>query len=377
MRVAIINLTGGGMCGGYRKYLKNVIPLFSQHREVEALFCAAPDSLRIQEWFGAIKNVKFVNCRPFNPLFQYDGDLIKCLDDFCPDVLFVPTDRYLKYKKVPLVNMIQNMLPFVSIRNNTLHERLRNYAQRIVAKNALMKSDRVIAVSRYVKDYLVTKLKLSSERIGLVYFGVDAVGDNESSCPVSIPGDWQNDFLFTCGSIDPYRGLEDIAAALNILLSYGKNVKLLIAGEVRNSMIGYKKRLERLINRYGLSDKIHWAGKLDSQQIAWCYNNCRLLIVSSRVEAIPNTVLEALAHGCISVAADNPPFPELFRNSAVYYEPFKGESLAKKIREVLDWDSNKRREVSGMAKNEARRFSWGVTVDKTVDELTKAIRERK
>lgn len=365
------------MCGGYRKYLKNVIPRFARHREIESLLCATPESLHIQKWFGQIKNVKFVNCQPFNPLFQYDKKLIKYLDDFCPDVLFVPMERYFKYKSVPLVNMIQNMLPFVSIKNNTLCERLRNYVQKIVAQDAVMRSDRVIAASGYVKNYLIGESDSSKERIGLVYFGVDAVGNNISNCPVPVPGNWGNDFLFTTGSIDPYRGLEDIVFALKTLSSYGKNLKLIIAGEVRNSMASYKKKLERLINKCGLLNKIYWAGKLDNQQMSWCYQNCLMLIVSSRVEAMPNIALEAMAHGSIIVAADNPPFPELFRNSAVYYELFQEGSLAKKIQEVLSWDFNKRKEVSERAKSEAKRFSWDITVDKTINELIIAMREHK
>jgi len=377
MRLAILNLTGGGMCGGYRKYLKNVIPRFAQHRVIESLLCAAPASLRIQEWFGLIKNVKFVNCQPFKPLFQYDKKLMKYLDDFCPDVLFVPMERYYKYKSVPLVNMIQNMLPFVSIKNNTFCERLRNYVQKIIAQDAVMRSDRVIATSYHVKNYLTGELNSSEERIGLVYFGVDAVSNNEGDRPVSIPANWGSDFLFTCGSIDPYRGLEDIVFALKALSSYGKDVKLIIAGETRDSMAGYKKKIERLINKYGLSNKIYWAGRLDSQQMSWCYQNCRVLIVSSRVEAIPNIALEAMAHGCVIVAANNPPFPELFRNSALYYELSKEVSLAKKVQEVLNWDSEKRKEAQEIAKSEAKRFNWDMSVDKTVNELIKAMRERK
>ena len=37
MRVAVINLTGGGMSGGYRKYLRNVLSLMSKHDDVETI----------------------------------------------------------------------------------------------------------------------------------------------------------------------------------------------------------------------------------------------------------------------------------------------------------------------------------------------------
>jgi len=36
MRIAVINLTGGGMSGGYRKYLSNVIPGMAAPPDAEA-----------------------------------------------------------------------------------------------------------------------------------------------------------------------------------------------------------------------------------------------------------------------------------------------------------------------------------------------------
>ena len=51
MRVAIINLTGGGMSGGYRKYLCNVLPRMAVYDDVGAILCATPESIGIQDWF--------------------------------------------------------------------------------------------------------------------------------------------------------------------------------------------------------------------------------------------------------------------------------------------------------------------------------------
>jgi hypothetical protein len=43
MRLAVVNLTGGGFSGGYKKYLENMLPRLAEHSEVEALLCASPD----------------------------------------------------------------------------------------------------------------------------------------------------------------------------------------------------------------------------------------------------------------------------------------------------------------------------------------------
>ena len=65
MRIAVINITAGGMSGGYRKYLRNVIPRMANHEDVESILCASPESIGISGWFDSISNIRCVNCKPF------------------------------------------------------------------------------------------------------------------------------------------------------------------------------------------------------------------------------------------------------------------------------------------------------------------------
>lgn len=45
MKIAIINLTGGGMSGGYRKYLKDILPRMAASNIVEEILCATPSTI--------------------------------------------------------------------------------------------------------------------------------------------------------------------------------------------------------------------------------------------------------------------------------------------------------------------------------------------
>jgi len=42
MRVAILNLTGGRISGGYRKYLQIVFPRMAKDPTIEEILCATP-----------------------------------------------------------------------------------------------------------------------------------------------------------------------------------------------------------------------------------------------------------------------------------------------------------------------------------------------
>jgi len=93
MRIAIINLTAGGMSGGYRKYLENILPRMVESNDADEIFCATPTSIDIQSWFSFLPKVKFVTCKPYNFLhFSPDYKLKKILDKFSPDIIFIPVN---------------------------------------------------------------------------------------------------------------------------------------------------------------------------------------------------------------------------------------------------------------------------------------------
>jgi len=98
MRIAIINMTAGGMSGGYRKYLQNVLPRMAAHPDVEAILCASPEILNIQDWFEPLPNVEFVRC-PSLRFLRHKGsnELRHHLKRFRPDVIFVPVERFLRF----------------------------------------------------------------------------------------------------------------------------------------------------------------------------------------------------------------------------------------------------------------------------------------
>jgi glycosyltransferase involved in cell wall biosynthesis len=153
------------------------------------------------------------------------------------------------------------------------------------------------------------------------------------------------------------------------------NIKgLVIAGETESRMISYRKKLEKWIKLYGLSSKIYWVGKLSEKEMSWCYRNCKIFVMTSRVESFGMIAGEAMAHGCICISADNPCLPEIFGDAAVYYIPKKGELLAETINSVNEWDNYKREEISKKAREQASKFSWNMTVEKLLGEFSKAIK---
>lgn len=369
-------MTGGGMSGGYRKYLCNVIPRMALHPEVEALLCASPESLNVRGWFGQLPKVKFVNSRALQFLHLFhDSELNQRLEEFSPNVIFVPVGRFFRFKEVPVVNMVQNMEPIAySGKNNPVSEKIRNLIRKKVSLSAFNASQRIIAISQYVKTYLISEFDIPKTKIGVVYHGASDIETTQSR-PQALSEECKGRFVFTAGSIRPARGLEDIIYAVAILARKQINVKLVIAGYTAPNMLRYKSTLENHIAANSINDRVIWTGTLSAQEMDWCYKNSLAFVMTSRVESFGIMATEAMAAGCICIAANNSCLPEIFADAAIFYSPGQYTLLAEAIVNILNFSGQKLNEAVQKALKRRAFFSWDTCAEQTVTQLIRAVKD--
>jgi glycosyltransferase involved in cell wall biosynthesis len=283
---------------------------------------------------------------------------------FAPDVIFVPTARTADFGRVPVVTMVRNMEPLtVPFGGNHWAEGVKNLGRAWAARRACTKARRVIAVSNYVRDFVVSQWGLDPQRVATVYHGVDIPA---SALPAA---GREGPALFTAGSIRPARGLEDVLRALPHL---DPAVNLVIAGRVDPGCEGYASRLRALADRLRITRRVTFAGQLDEAAITSELGRSRIFVMTSRAEACPNTALEAMSCGIPSVAVDRPPMPEFFADAALYYPTGDAPALARRIRALLETPADMTR-LSNAALLRARAFTWEMTRDRTIEELERAV----
>lgn len=361
MKIAFVTLTRGNVSGGNRKHLQRVVPLLRAHPEVERVDLFLPPQLA-----GAGE----LTWPEHDELHRF-RELRRSLLALRPDVVFIPTARLLRVPGIPVVTMVRNMEPLeVPFGGNTLAEGLKNVARAAAARAASRGSDRVIAVSRHVHEYLVGRWRIPADRIGTVYHGVDVPDDDAGTVPQSVAPAEGSRFLFTAGSIRPARGLEDLVAALP---SVPSDVRLVIAGSVDRGAEPYARRLRQFAEENGVASRIVWAGQLDAREMSWCFRAAALFVMTSRAEACPNTVLEAMAHGAVSVSTSHDPMPEFFQNAALYYRERDAPDLALRLNEALVLSEDARVRLCETAIATACRYTWEATARATVIELRRAM----
>ena len=374
MYVALANLTNGGLSGGSRKYLEVVTPMLANHSKISRLDLFAPPQ--------AVAGLRATTGLPWESWSSRDSqrgfrELRSELRARQPDVVFVPSARWIDCGS-PVVAMIRNMEPLaVPFAGNPWLEAIRTLARRWVAKKVCRKADSIIAVSDFVREFLVEKWRLKPTKITTIYHGIDLLDNKvEIQRPAALAG-LTKPFLFTAGSIRPYRGLEDAVGALPAVLQQRRDLVLVIGGETEVAMLPYRHRLQRQAESLGCADRILWCGKLSQTEMSWCFRQCGAFLMTSRVEACPNIVLEAMAHSCLSVSTNSPPMPEMYDATALYYSAGDCNEMANQIQSVLSLDSKQRQSLQAAAKRRASDFTWEKTVDETVAELLRTVGEVK
>ncbi len=290
-----------------------------------------------------------------------------------PDVVFFPGNQWMNLGKIPSVSMVQSMLPMVMpFGGNGWLDIAKNLVRARLTRIACQRADRVIAISDYVRQFLEDTWQIAPDRIGMVYHGVNPPpAADAQKIPGSLPPDWSGKFLFTAGSMHPYRGLGDVIEAMTVLASQGVRPLLVIAGgvDLDHTQRPYFQRMQKLAEKSGVQAQIAWTGHLNAAEMSWCYSHCRLFLMTSRVEACPNIALEAMSHGAFCLAANNSPLPEFFQTAALYYRPKSGAALAQAISVALAHSPEAADEMRLRARRRAGDFSWRDTTERTIHEL--------
>lgn len=364
LRLAIVNLTSGGLSGGYSKYLSQVLPRLQLDTRVSALHVFNPPGL-LDTDAAPIPTESW----PVNDHLRGFRELKGILTRLRLDALFVPTARWINVKDLPTVVMLRNMEPFLeNLKGNPPVEILKNRIRARRARFACVRASRTIAVSRHVHDHAVTAWNLERSKVAIVHHGVEEpVAASRAQIPKTLRQHARR-FIFTAGSIRPARGLEDLIRALAMLTD--KEIMLCVAGRADGGMSFYRRRLMSIAVEEGVADRIMWLGHLSKCEMAWCYLNCESFVTASRAEACPNTVLEAMSYGCLCIATEIDPMPEFLGDAALYFSPANPAHLASQLRRGTTLEDSDR--LRQAAADRSNTFNWDLTTDRTIRVLESA-----
>lgn len=188
------------------------------------------------------------------------------------------------------------------------------------------KFSRVIAISRAIEDRLKNKDKISSEKISVIYNGIDM-----SKFFVPDAKIFQaNEIVFgSVGRLVPIKGHDRLIKAVKYLKR--DNWRLEILGDGPE-----KENLNNLIKQLNLEDKISLLGQITD--VREYLHDFDVFVLPSLTEGLSLAVIEAAAAGKFIIASEVGGVPEIISHeqTGLLYSPNNIGELAEKIAWVFD-----------------------------------------
>lgn len=205
---------------------------------------------------------------------------------------------------------------------------------------ALRRARAVTAVSRALRDRLAL-LMPDTHRLHYIPNGVDTArffpleAVARSTCRHRLGLDPRKRYLLFVGRLHSVKGLAVLLDALALLVDQSRltfDTVLVGDGEERAT-------LERQARELGLGDRVVFRGERPHAEIPSWLQAVDVFCLPSRMEGMPNVVLEALACGVPVVATRVGAVPDIIGPRAgIVVEPGSAVALAKALHEAFDRD---------------------------------------
>jgi glycosyltransferase involved in cell wall biosynthesis len=266
--------------------------------------------------------------------------------------------KFLKSKGNPLIINFSNTLPvFYENKIVTIHDIIHlkypvsySYSYRkyyeVVFPLILKYSKHIITVSEFSKKEISSYFGINEAKISIVYNGVD-----EKFKPKKLEN--QERYILGVSSIAYHKNFISLVEAFLKLKT--KDIKLYIVGGLNEKIFG--KDSKKILNRLKSNDSIKFLGRVDDNKLIELYSNAVCFVYPSLYEGFGIPPLEAQACGCPVVLSDIPVFKEIYRDSAVYFNPLDPDDIANKIEEVLH-DDNLRVSLTKRGFENAKKYTW-------------------
>lgn len=355
--------------GGGRAYLRNILPYID---EWSATYNITIHVLLYREQICDdkidISNIKFhlILIDKISRFKFLTEQLIvrKVIQRVGADILFTPYQVAIPFYRVKSVSMLRNMEVFLHWGYSyALKMRIRNIILQAASVYSLKKSDLIVAVSEFSRNFMIDNLGISEKKIIRIYHGRDerfnsAYMDKDIELLRAI-GVSREEYIFTSGSILPYRKLEIVLEAF-ARSKISCDIKLVVAGDGND--LGYKKKIYEVVEQNKLKGRVIFLGFIDIESVAIIYRNCKFFVTATEIEACPNIAIEAMSSRCVVLAPNKAPLPEMFGDVAVYFQPGNVEDLAAKMNSLVFAD---KKEVD----YNLERFSWKQCAEDTIQSI--------
>jgi len=252
--------------------------------------------------------------------------------------------------------------------NHQIYRNKENRNLRIIMKIALMFADKIGTFSPSILDEFEYHMKkIDRKKIFYILNPVD--------CKKFKPNeqDMYENTILSVGRIASVKNHEMLINAIPFIVKEFPDIKIKIIGAIQDEV--YYNKIKELAKNTRCEKNIEFVGKIDHEQLPNWYNSCKIFVLTSRSEGIPNSLLEAMACGKPFISTAVGGIPDIVKDkiNGMFVEIDHYEELAKKINSLLK--NTKERNEMGKRNREMieKKFSEEVFIDEFKTVFTQVV----
>jgi glycosyltransferase involved in cell wall biosynthesis len=236
-------------------------------------------------------------------------------------------------------------------------DRLRAFLSTAVPRS-VARADHVLADSQATKDDLMELWATPSEKITVLYCGVDArfrpIGDPEALAAVRARyGLGKRPFFLSVSTLQPRKNYRRLMQAFAPLAESDRDLMLVIGG-------GKGWRTEEILAepaRLGIGDSVVFPGFIDDDDLPALYSAAIALAYPSLYEGFGLPVLEAMACGTPVITSDRSSLPEVTADAGLQIDPLDVDAWTAGLTAIVE-DTALREILIARGLAQAKRFNW-------------------
>jgi alpha-1,3-rhamnosyl/mannosyltransferase len=232
---------------------------------------------------------------------------------------------------------------------------------------AIKSADKIITVSKFTENELVSRYPKSKQKVMTIHNGVSKefqpIHDHEVVNNVKKRYGIKKGYILYVGTYKQHKNLEALVNAYARLpIQIRNDYNLLIAGKQDKRY----PEVPALVKQLGLEDSVICVNYINEKDLPALYSGATVFVLPSLYEGFGLPVIEAMACGVPVVASKIPSLLEITAGSAILVDPQDIQEMADAICRVIT-----RKETSFILKEKglcrAKEFSWFTTAKKVIE----------
>lgn len=246
-----------------------------------------------------------------------------------------------------------------------LHTRSKRIFFPIATRMSARQAKAIIADSESTRQDIIRLLRVSEEKVFTVLLGVDPsfrpIKDSALKKRIEEHYHLPDKFILYLGMVEPRKNLPMLIRAYNELVERGAEEHLVVAGR-----FGWMyEDIFRLVELFGLKDRVHFTGYVSQNDLPVVYNLARVFVYPTLYEGFGLPPLEAMACGVPVITTNVSSLPEIVGDAGILIPANDRVALVNALENVLN-NREISAELAAKGPQRAAQFTWERTARQTL-----------